>query len=221
MPTTLLNLLERNHGRAFANDRHPKLVHHHPMDHVTEMELVFTEEDYGRGRKEQTITGLLLTGDVPEGIGSPLEHAKDGVRFPIIASLMYRESPVRYRMRMLAIEILSDKAEAFQNALEKRRGEDRAAIIGTLMNIFVGRSEIDPPLMKYGWQAEHVEGPKTTFVFLHVNFQDNPGLGKKLHSDWRRLDETLVGAGAGIVKSVDRTYASFADLWPLFDPDPD
>ena len=219
MHTILLNLLERRHGSQFASDRFPKLDHH-PLDHVREMELVFTEEDYRRNRKEQTIAGLLLTGKVPEGMGSPVEHAKDGVRFPILSSLMFRESPVRYRMRMLAIEVLSEQADALQKVFEKRTGEDRSTFIGTLMNIFVGRAEIDPPLMSHGWMSGYVEGPKTTFVFLHINFQDNPGHGKKPPSSWRRLDKTLVGAGAGIVKGVDHTYASFADLWPLFDPDP-
>lgn len=215
MTTVLLRLHKRDDGRAFANDRSHKLKGRHPLEDVNSMSLVFCEEDFHGDRHEQVSMGLLLDGNLPEGTGHPLDSVTIEERFAIRSGLMLRESPVPYRMRMLALEVDQTDADKLTACLEKNAC-DRSMFIGTLTNIFVGRSELDEPPMKYLWRMPDAPyGEKAVFVFLHVNFHDNPGLTKKVKSDWRRLDDALLTNEAGI-KTVTTVYRSFADLWPLF-----
>lgn len=216
MNQIFLDLLNRDHGRAFANDRSHKLGGRHPLDDVSKISLVFREEDYDLERKEQVIVGLALEGDVPAGLGAPLARRENGTRFEVSAGLLVRESPVPYRMRILGIEVAHEVGDALQRALEKNRLE-QSMFIGTLVNIFAGRSEIDRPPMTYCWESTETRlGRAAMFLFLHVNFQDNPGLARKTMSAWRRPDDAF-----GIhqrIRTMQMGHTSFPDLWPLFDP---
>lgn len=225
MKSLILSLLSRDNGRAFTDSaRGPHgEPPYHPLDRVTSMMIRFRDWDReydGQGEDLERVALLLDGHELPDIGLKPSAHPTER-RFTIPRLVAFRESRVPYRMRAVCLAVPAQSADAFQTEIELVKPYlTSGSIIGALVLIATGRRDNEHPPMSYVWDPHPISSSADrtdVFVFLQVNSDDRPGLRDRC-SCWIRLKQHYIFDG--IVREdepSDRAFASFADLWPLFE----
>lgn len=215
----------RDHVRALLNSaRGPRgELLYHPLDRITRMMFRFRDWDreyMGDGEDLERVA-LLLDGNKLPDIGlKPSTHPAER-HYYIPRMVVFRESPVSYRMRAVCLAVPMESADAFETELlTVKQYMTAEAVIGNLASIAIGRRENEKPPMSYAWDPHPISSSTDhtdIFVFLQVNRGDHPGLCDH-RSYWIRLKRHYIFEG--IVREDEPSevqYACFGDLWPLLE----
>lgn len=224
MESIALSLLDRDHGRNFTDSaRGPRgNPAYHPLKHATRMMLRFRDHnpEYDGPGEDLERVALLLDGDGLPDIGlKPTVTPKERC-FGIPWLVVFRESPVPYRMRAVCLPVPTELADAFETELSAvNKYLTASRIIGTLASIATGCRENERPPLSYTWNPliNSTADRTDVFVFLQVSLKDRPGQQDR-RSCWIRLKQHYIYKGVINEKQPgNRRFESFADLWPLLD----
>jgi len=219
---------DRDHCRAFtdsARGPHGQPAYH-PLGRVGGMMLRFRNwnPEYNGGGEDLERVALLLDGNELPNIGLRPSTLATERYYRIPRLLVFRESPVGYRMRVVCLAVPTESADAFDTELVAVRQFMTASnVIGTLTSIATGQRENEKPPMSYVWDPHPISSSNDrtdVFVFLQVNREDRPGLRDR-RSCWIRLKQHCIFKN--IVCENDpsnpskRQFTSWNDLWPLFE----
>ena len=215
----------RDHGRAFTDaNRGPRgQPVGHPLNRATEMMLRFRDWDreYTGPEDDPERVALLLDGNELPNVGLKPSIIDSERCYRVPRLVVFRESPVPYRMRAACLAVPTESADAFAGELEAAKQYlTGGAVIGTLNLIATGRRENENPPMSYVWDPHPIDsrdGHTDVFVFLQVNHDDRPGQRDR-RSCWIRLKDCYIFEGViNEEEPGNRRFESFADLWPLLE----